>query len=85
MNDAAANALLKALEEPPSRAMLMLLANAPGRLLPTIRSRCQRVGNPKLLGRRQRATDMERARLAGGSLGAALALASDDGLAIAEN
>src|ERR1700688_1087515 len=43
MNENAANALLKLLEEPPSRAGLMLLANAPGRLLPTIRSRCQRL------------------------------------------
>ena len=43
MNDAAANALLKLLEEPPSRAMLLLIANVPGRLLPTIRSRCQRL------------------------------------------
>ena len=37
MNPQAANALLKALEEPPPRAMLMLLSNAPGQLLPTIR------------------------------------------------
>jgi len=43
MNDNAANALLKLLEEPPSRAMLLLVANVPGRLLPTIRSRCQRL------------------------------------------
>ena len=43
MNDNAANALLKMLEEPPARAMLLLLANTPGRLLPTIRSRCQRL------------------------------------------
>src|ERR1700761_2123745 len=43
MNDNAANALLKLLEEPPSRAMLLLVANTPGRLLPTIRSRCQRL------------------------------------------
>ena len=43
MNDNAANALLKLLEEPPSRAMLLLLSNRPGRLLPTIRSRCQRL------------------------------------------
>src|SRR6202007_1846163 len=43
MNANAANALLKMLEEPPSRAMLLLLTNAPGRLLPTIRSRCQRL------------------------------------------
>ena len=43
MNDNAANALLKLLEEPPGRAMLLLLSNRPGRLLPTIRSRCQRL------------------------------------------
>src|SRR5215470_11621906 len=43
MNDNAANAILKLLEEPPARAMLLLLANVPGRLLPTIRSRCQRL------------------------------------------
>ena len=43
MNDNAANALLKLLEEPPGRAMLLLLSNTPGRLLPTIRSRCQRL------------------------------------------
>jgi DNA polymerase III subunit delta' len=95
MNDAAANALLKALEEPPSRAMLMLLANAPGRLLPTIRSRCQRLDLKPLddgeleaeLSKRLGDTgETERAmlvRLSGGSLGAALALASEDGLALA--
>src|SRR6185295_1348470 len=43
MNDNAANALLKILEEPPPRAMLMLVAHAPGRQLPTIRSRTQRL------------------------------------------
>lgn len=41
MNRQSANALLKMLEEPPKRAVLLLLAHAPGRLLPTIRSRCQ--------------------------------------------
>jgi len=40
MNRNASNALLKILEEPPKRALLILLSNAPGRLLPTIRSRC---------------------------------------------
>lgn len=39
----AANALLKTLEEPPAGGTLILLANAPGRLLPTIRSRCRRL------------------------------------------
>jgi DNA polymerase-3 subunit delta' len=38
-----ANALLKILEEPPARTLLLLLSNAPGRELPTIRSRCRRL------------------------------------------
>ena len=96
MNDAAANALLKLLEEPPSRAMLLVLSNTPGRLLPTIRSRCQRINLRPL-----NASDMEAeiarqlseldakeraalVRLSGGSLGAALQLASGEGLALAQ-
>lgn len=43
LNREAANALLKILEEPPPRALLLLVAHAPGRLLPTIRSRCRRL------------------------------------------
>lgn len=43
MNAAAANALLKTLEEPSERTMLILLADAPWRLPQTIRSRCQRI------------------------------------------
>jgi DNA polymerase-3 subunit delta' len=43
MNPQAANALLKMLEEPPPRAMFLVLAHAPGGLLPTIRSRCMRL------------------------------------------
>ncbi len=43
LNRNAANALLKSLEEPPQQAVLLLLANAPGRLLPTIRSRCRKL------------------------------------------
>jgi DNA polymerase III subunit delta' len=35
------NALLKVLEEPPPRALLLLVSHAPGRVLPTIRSRCR--------------------------------------------
>ena len=42
MNRSAANALLKILEEPPRQALLLLVAHNPGRLLPTIRSRCRR-------------------------------------------
>jgi len=41
MNRNAANALLKILEEPPRRTLLVLVAHSPGRLLPTIRSRCR--------------------------------------------
>lgn len=40
MNRNAANAILKILEEPPKRAMFLVLSHAPGKLLPTIRSRC---------------------------------------------
>ena len=39
----AANALLKMLEEPPSNTLFFLVSHAPGRLLPTIRSRCRRL------------------------------------------
>ena len=39
----AANALLKMLEEPPANTLFFLVSHAPGRLLPTIRSRCRRV------------------------------------------
>lgn len=41
LNVNAANALLKMLEEPPERTILLLLAHSPGRLLPTIKSRCR--------------------------------------------
>ena len=37
------NALLKVLEEPPQRSLLLLISHAPGRELPTIRSRCRRL------------------------------------------
>ena len=43
MNAAAANALLKTLEEPPPRVLLILVSHQPGRLLPTVRSRCRKV------------------------------------------
>jgi DNA polymerase-3 subunit delta' len=38
-----ANALLKMLEEPPPNSLFFLVSHAPGRLLPTIRSRCRRL------------------------------------------
>lgn len=43
LNTNAANALLKTLEEPPKRGLLLLIVHSPGRLLPTIRSRCRRL------------------------------------------
>jgi len=96
MNENAANALLKFLEEPPSRAMLLLLSNMPGRLLPTIRSRCQRL-TLRPLGEADMETELARllpqsgaaerqqlAQLSGGSPGAALRLASGEGVALAQ-
>lgn len=41
LNPSAANALLKILEEPPERSVFILVAHNPGRVLPTIRSRCR--------------------------------------------
>lgn len=46
LNLNAANALLKMLEEPPSQAIFILVANQLSRILPTIRSRCQLVKMP---------------------------------------
>jgi DNA polymerase-3 subunit delta' len=43
MNAASANAILKLLEEPPARSLFILVSHTPGRLLPTIRSRCRRL------------------------------------------
>jgi len=97
MNDNAANALLKLLEEPPKRAMLLLLTHTPGRLLPTIRSRCQRLllrplSEPEMQTELAQllpdASAEERAalaQLAGGSLGAALRLGQGDGVALAKD
>ena len=95
MSPASANALLKILEEPPPRAVLVLVCASPGRLLPTLRSRCRqlRLGPLEapdmeaLLARLLPGSDApERAelqRLAEGSPGRALALAAEDGIAIA--
>lgn len=95
MNDNAANALLKMLEEPPSNALLLLLSNTPGRLLPTIRSRCQRLDLRPLedavllqalaryLPEASSADRASLARLSGGSIGAALTLAAGDGADLA--
>lgn len=94
MNPAAANAILKVLEEPPPRAVLLLVSSAPGRLLPTIRSRCRRLDLPPLadaallpllgawLPGMDAAERIALARLAGNAPGRALRLAEGGGLAV---
>jgi DNA polymerase-3 subunit delta' len=86
MNRNSANAVLKVLEEPPPKAVLLIVAHAPGRLLPTIRSRCRRLAlSPlsnetvvRLLGDYAPDTAADEraalARLAEGSIGRALEL-----------
>ena len=53
LNPNAANALLKTLEEPPRQSLFLLISHAPGRVLPTILSRCRRLPlRPLAHGRR---------------------------------
>lgn len=92
MNRNAANAVLKILEEPPRQAILILIAHNPGRLLPTIRSRCRRlVLRPlpdqtvadlvcRYLPETPSAEASQLAKLAEGSAGRAIALAQEGGL-----
>ena len=94
MNRVAANAILKVLEEPPRQALLLLVSHAPGRLLPTIRSRCCALAMPaldeqlvvELLGRYAPELPPGDAAalacLAEGSVGRALDLAAAEGLAL---
>lgn len=66
LNVSAANALLKSLEEPPPRTVFLLVCSEPGRLLPTIRSRCRLLAlealppDPLLKAVRQALADAER-------------------------
>jgi len=95
MNRNAANALLKLLEEPPKQAILLLVSHAPGRLLPTIRSRCRSINLAPLAETDVAALLAEQApelapedrrriaSLAEGSIGRALTLAAEDGVAMA--
>jgi DNA polymerase-3 subunit delta' len=90
LEKSAANALLKMLEEPPANCLFLLVSHAPGRLLPTIRSRCRRLdfqplgddAMTSLLEIQLPATkESERSRIvakAGGSVGRALAFAALD-------
>ncbi|WP_208434233.1 DNA polymerase III subunit delta' [Bartonella taylorii] len=43
MNRSAANAILKTLEEPPAKTLFIIITHSLGKLLPTIRSRCQQI------------------------------------------
>lgn len=92
LGTATSNALLKALEEPPSRGLFLMINHAISRALPTIRSRCQRIVLQPLAGESVEAIvakampDLPRAELAElsklseGSPGRALALAAAGGL-----
>ncbi len=90
LNRNSANALLKALEEPPPRTAIFVLSSAPGRLLPTIRSRCRRIVLRPLSDmaiaeflEREGAASAEQAQkyalAAGGRPGYALSLARGEG------
>ena len=90
LEKSAANALLKMLEEPPADCLFLLVSHAPGKLLPTIRSRCRRLDFQSLNDEAMTSViakalpeqrESERNRLiaaAGGSAGRALALAELD-------
>ncbi|MCB5410597.1 DNA polymerase III subunit delta' [Pseudogemmobacter faecipullorum] len=92
MNPNAANGLLKLLEEPPPRAVFLLISHQPARLLPTIRSRCRELRLAPLgagdlsdaLTQAGGAIEPEDrdalAELAGGSAGEAFRLTNLDGL-----
>jgi DNA polymerase-3 subunit delta' len=95
LNAAGANALLKIMEEPPARSLLLLVSHAPGRLLPTIRSRCRKLmlrplsaeevahATATATGRSADEPDvMAAADAAGGSVGRALAFLDGDSLAL---
>jgi DNA polymerase III subunit delta' len=94
LNRNAENALLKILEEPPPRSVLLLVSHAPGRLLPTTRSRCRNLrlrplGEAEvtavfdLLGVDATAEDWALlSRLAAGSPGRALEIAEAGGVAL---
>lgn len=85
LNPNAANALLKTLEEPPERAVILMVAHAPGAVLGTIRSRCRRLALRALsaeeTARASPDAGAEAVSLSGGSPGRAAALASLDAAA----
>ena len=91
MNSAAANALLKILEEPPEKVLLFLISHQPLRLLPTIRSRCRSLRCKTLMpdhlssaldqsGFKLNIKAAEISILADGSVGTSIELISNDGM-----
>lgn len=96
MNANAANALLKILEEPPAKTLFLVISHAAGRLLPTIRSRCQilpmkPLSGEQVLGVTERFGALEGVapadrdlvgRLSGGSVRRALVLLNLDGISL---
>jgi DNA polymerase-3 subunit delta' len=95
LNPPSANKLLKVLEEPPARSLFLLVSHAPGRLLPTIRSRCRQLTlRPLALdevaravaaatGRSERDAEIRAAAtIAEGSVGRALSLLGGTTLAL---
>ena len=94
MNKSAANALLKILEEPPAKTLLLLISHNMGKLLPTIRSRCAKIplkllSNAEVssLLRRYRSELSETmisrlAEMSGGSIGRALMYADEDAVSL---
>lgn len=94
LNRSGANALLKLVEEPPPKSLILMVTSTPGRLLPTIRSRCRvlrfnPLGEDALVAAlRQAQPDVDAsdakkaARLAEGSVRMGLAFLDEDRLAI---
>ena len=95
MNTSAENALLKVLEEPPAKTIILLISHHPAKLLPTIRSRCRELRCNTLT-----ADDLGKAveqagftdgdggalnALSGGSAGESIDLIANDGLEIYQN
>ena len=92
MNPSSANAILKILEEPPHKALILLISHNPGGLLPTIKSRCAKL-HLKPLSENQVASLLRRYRsdlnedmikkivsISGGSIGKAISYADGNAL-----
>lgn len=97
LNTAGANAVLKVLEEPPEKSLLLLISHNPNQLLPTIKSRCAKINLQPLAETavasllRRYAPELSEAAVSGiakissGSIGQALNYARNDGLSLYQN